>query len=147
MLDLLTPAAPQYRPVGWTAFHLLASRPDRLGRRGELVQLLLDRRADPMRLTARMSTPLHTAAGTYNFDVVQVLLRHPDIQVNAKNKDHKTAFDCAASNSNMLRLLGSFVGEPSVDKTGTSSRDEPNARAGASASRRERLKKWRDSRS
>ena len=70
--------------------HLSACRPDRWGRRGELVQLLLDRRADPIRFTARMSMPLHTAAGTYNFDVVQALLRHPDIQVTAKNKDNKT---------------------------------------------------------
>ena len=83
-MDLPTPAG---KPEGWTPLHLLANRPGK--KRGELAQLLLDKRADPMRLTGRMATPLHSAAGTCNFEVARVLLEHPDIDVNAKNKDNK----------------------------------------------------------
>ena len=89
-LDLLTPEAPPFKPKGSSALHLLANRPDPWNKRPELVQLLLDKRADPMQLTARRAaTPLHMAAGTANLEVARVLLNHPVAEVNAKNKDNK----------------------------------------------------------
>ena len=147
-LNLLTPDAPQFKPKGWTALHLLANRPDSWGRRGELAQLLLNKRADPMRLTARSATPLHTAAGTSNFCVAQVLLDHRDTQVNAKNKDNKHPWDCV-SNATMRKLLERYGGAESDNKTGGSSRDEPNARSRfgrPSQKRMERAQNWQSGR-
>ena len=148
-LDLLTPEAPAYKPKGWSALHLLANRPDPWNKRPELVQLLLDKRADPMRLTARRATPLHTAAGTANHEVARVLLNHPRAEVNAKNKDNKHPWDCASHNRTMRQLLEEYHGVESRNKTGGSSRDEPNARrvGNASAKRQERAQQWREQRS
>ena len=110
--------------------HMLASRPDRWDQRGELAQLLLDKSADPMRLTARQATPLHTAAGTCNFAVAKVLLSHPDVKVNAKNKDNKHPWDWASSNAAMRELLEKKGGVESPNKTGGSRRRMPVAEAG-----------------
>ena len=145
-LDSLTAAAPEFKPTGWSALHMLAFRPDPWDQRGELAQLLLDHSADPMRLTDRQATPLHTAAGTANFAVAEVLLRHPGVKVNAKNKDNKHPWDCAESNKKMQELLEAAGGEESQDKTGKSSRDEWNSRGGTSKSRMARAEKWREKR-
>jgi len=143
-LDLLTPDAPQFRPTGWSALHLLANRPDPWKQRAELAQLLLNKSADPMRLTARRGTPLHTAAGTANFEVAKVLVNHPGTEVNAKNKDNKHPWDCARHNATMRQLLEAYGGIESGDKTGGSSRDEVNARRGGPSSKRlERAQQWR----
>ena len=123
--------------------HLLANRPDPWNKRPELTQLLLDKRADPMRLTARRAaTPLHMAAGTANLEVARVLLNHPGAEVNAKNKDNKHPLDCASHRS-MRQLLEEYHGVKSPDQTGGSSKDEPNARRGASTKRLERAQLWR----
>ena len=124
--------------------HMLANRSDPWGQRGELAQLLLDKGADPMRLTARQATPLHSAAGTANFEVAKVLLRHPGVKVNAKNKDNKHPWDCSETNKKMQELLEAAGGEESRDKTGKSSRDEWNSRGGTSKSRMDRAEKWRE---
>ena len=122
--------------------HLLANRPDLGGKRAVLTKLLLEKRADPMRLTAREATPLHMAAGTANAPVAEILLRHPGVDVNAKNKDGKHPWDCAASNRTLQNLIQVHGGVESRTKTGTSSRDEPNARKGQSASRPRRAVQW-----
>ena len=114
-LDSLTTDAPEHKPIGWSALHMLANRPDRWDHRGELAQLLLDKSANPMRLTAsRQATPLHTAAETCNFAVAEVLLRHPDVHVNAINKDNQQPWDCA-SNMQMQNLLEAEGGVSSRD--------------------------------
>ena len=143
-MDAVTPGAPQHMPVGWSALHMLANRPDPWNARGRLAQTLLNKRADPMRLTARMTTPLHTAAATCNFDVVDVLLSQ-GVDVNAKNKDNKTPWD-VQSKKEMRMKLEAHGGEPSDNPTGKSSRDEVNARARgwASTSRQTRARNWRE---
>ena len=141
-LDLLTTDAPQHKPTGWSALHLLANRPDRGGKRAELTTLMLEKGADPNRLTARQATPLHTAAGTANAPVAEILLRHPGVDVNAKNKDGKHPWDCAASNRMLQNIIQQHGGVESPNKTGASSKDEPNARKGQSASRLKRAERW-----
>ena len=144
-LDSLTASAPEFKPTGWSALHMLAFRPDRPGQRGELARLLLDKDADPNLVTntVRLATPLHTAAGTCNFEVAKVLLSRGDIKVNPKNKDNKHPWDCAKSNKKMQELLWDNGGRESQDKTGKSSRDEPNSRSGTSKSRFARAANWR----
>ena len=144
-LDAVTPGGPQHKPVGWSALHMLANRPDKWGARGRLAKALLDSKADPMRLTARETTPLHTAAATNNRSVAEVLLGH-GVDVDAKNKDRRTPLD-VQSNKAMKALLKEFGAEPSDNPTGKSSRDEAHARprgVGASASRQERSRSWRE---
>ena len=146
-LDATTISAPRHRPKGYTALHLLAARPDPFGNRPRLAESLLQKRADPMRLTDREGTALHTAAGSVNKGVVDVLLAYMDeAGINHLNKDGKTAWDCAAkSNRGLAQTIHDAKGRGSTEKTGTSSRDEPNSRRRfmPSASRRERAAKFR----
>ena len=58
------------------------------------------------------ATPLHTAAGTANIDVVNVLLSAPGVNVNSKNEKSKTPFDVACSNRKVQDLLARFGGRP-----------------------------------
>ena len=111
-LDALTTNAPEHKPIGRSALHMLANRPDPPGQRGELAQLLLEKNANPMRLTpSRQTTPLHMAAETCNVAVAEVLLRHDDVHVNAINKDNQVPLDCA-SNMQMQNLLEAEGGRP-----------------------------------
>ena len=144
-LNAVTPRGPQHSPVGWSALHMLANRPDKFGARGRLAVALLASKADAMQLTARGTTPLHTAAATNNRSVAEVLLGY-GVDVNAKNKDRRTPLD-VQSNKTMKALLKKFGAEPSDNPTGKSSRDEAQARprgVGASASRQERSRSWRE---
>ena len=146
-MDAVTPSAPKHKPVGWSALHMLANRMDPWRQRGRLAQTLLDRRADPMRLTARHTTPLHTAAATNGADVADVLLAHPDIDVNFENKDNKTPWD-VQSKYEMKVKIENAEGRPGKKKTGKSSRDEVNARqrgGPAPQSRVDRARTWRES--
>ena len=148
-LDAVTGEAPEseHLPQGWTALHLLAS--GRGMQRGRMAERLLELKANPMPLTARGATPLHTAAATGNHEVAQVLLLIPGVNVNLKNKDNKTPYDVATSNRTMLSLVANAGGLPSPNLTGASSRDEPNARPrgeGASEARRKRAADWRNRR-
>ncbi|MFY7871008.1 MAG: hypothetical protein ACOVQL_01345, partial [Limnohabitans sp.] len=90
-LDAETGEAPRstHLPIGWTALHLLANGREYGRQRGQMAQRLLDMHANPMTLTARLTSPLHTAAGTGNIDVLKALLLHPGTDVNWKNKDNK----------------------------------------------------------
>ena len=147
-MDALTPSAPKHKPVGWSALHMLANRADPWRQRGRFAQALLDRRADPMRLTARLTTPLHTAAATNAEDVADVLLAHPGVDANAENKDNKTPWD-VQSKYEMKVKIEQAEGRPGKKKTGKSARDEANARqrgGPASQSRVNRARDWRDSR-
>jgi hypothetical protein len=90
-------------PKDWTALHILANG---LGtQRGLLARRLLTLRANPMPFTARGATPLHMAAATANFEVAQILLRAPGVDVNVKNKDNKTPFDLAICSKRMQDLI------------------------------------------
>ena len=80
-----------------------------------------------MQRTARGATPLHTAAATGNFEVVEVLLRFPGVDVNAKNKDNKTPYDVASSNRKTQNIIARSGGLASSNQTGFGSRDEANA--------------------
>ena len=93
-----------------------------------MAQRLLDMHANPMTLTARLTSPLHTAAGTGNIDVLKALLLHPGTDVNWKNKDNKTPYDTASSNRACRKLIEDAGGIASSDLTGKTARDEPNAR-------------------
>ena len=75
--------------------HLLANGTEYGRQRGQMAQRLLEMQANPMTLTARLASPLHTAAGTGNYDVAHALLLHPGMDVNWKNKDNKTPYDTA----------------------------------------------------
>ena len=89
---------------------------------------------------------MHTAAGTGNHEVAQLLLQTPGVDVNAKNKNNKTPYDMAVSNKSMRQLIQAAGGVPSLDATGKTGKDEPNtrARAGeASQARRKRAADWR----
>ena len=111
-----------------------------------MVRRLLQMKANPMAPTSRGATPLHTAAGTGNQDVAQVLLQAPDVDVNWKNKNNKTPYDTACSNKVLRRLIASAGGIPSDDPTGQTARDEPNARKKgglASEARQQRVALWR----
>ena len=125
---------------------MLANRQDAWHQRAELARLLLDKDADPNLVTntVRLATPLHTAAGTCNFEVAKVLLSHGDVKVNPKNKDNKHPWDCAESNRAMQKLLEDNGGEESKDKTGKSSRDEQNSRRGTNKKRMARAANWKD---
>ena len=145
-LDAVTGEAPrsEHLPQGWTALHILANGPGM--QRGRMAQRLLELKANPMPLTARGATPLHTAAGTGNHEVAKVLLLAPGLNVNLKNKDNKTPYDVATSNKTMLDLVANAGGLPSLDRTGTSARHEPNARkrgGPVSEARRKRAAEWR----
>ena len=93
MCLLVTPNAPEFKPIGWTALHLLANERSPTvalcEKRAELAQLMLDKRANPMPPNARGTTPLHTAAATSNVHVAEVLLKQLGVEVIAKNKDNK----------------------------------------------------------
>jgi hypothetical protein len=145
-LDRVTGAAPceKHLPHGWTALHLLAN--GRGMHRAPMVRRRLELKANPIPLTDRGATPLHTAAGTGNHDVAQLLLRTPGVNVNAKNKNNKTPYDMAVSNKSMRQLIQAAGGFSSPDATGKTGKDEPNtrARAGeASQARRKRAADWR----
>ena len=89
---------------------------------------------------------MHTAAGTGNHDVAQLLLLTPGVNVNAKNKNNKTPYDMAVSNKSMRQLIKAAGGFPSPDATGKTGKDEPNARlrtGDASEARRKRAAEWR----
>jgi hypothetical protein len=106
---------------------------------------LLEMQANPMTLTPRLASPLHTAAGTGNHDVAHALLLAPGMDVNWKNKDNKTPYDTACSNRALRKLIESFGGIPSLDPTGQTARDEPNARkrgAPPSEARQQRAALW-----
>ena len=150
-LDMVTPDAGEFRPIGWTAMHMLANqRSPTVGlckKRAELAQSLLDKRADPMPLNSRGTTPLHTAAATSNIEVAEVLLKHPGVKVNVKNKDNKHPMDCC-TNARIRKLVEKHGGCESPDKKGTSSKDEEHRRGKpkpwAKTSRSERARKWRE---
>jgi hypothetical protein len=129
-LDAETGEAPRstHLPIGWTALHLLANGREYGRQRGQMAQRLLDMHANPMTLTARLTSPLHTAAGTGNIDVTKALLLHPGTDVNWKNKDNKTPYDTACSNRACRKLIEDAGGIASSDLTGQTARDEPNAR-------------------
>jgi hypothetical protein len=129
-LDAVTGEAPRsaHLPIGWAALHLLANGKEYGRQRGQMAQRLLDMHANPMTLTARLTSPLHTAAGTGNIDVLKVLLLHPGTDVNWKNKDNKTPYDTASSNRACRKLIEDAGGIASSDLTGKTARDEPNAR-------------------
>ena len=102
-----------------------------------------------MQRTARGATPLHTAAATGNFEVVEVLLRFPGVDVNAKNKDNKTPYDVASSNRKMQNMIARSGGLAASNQTGFGSRDEANARqrgGPASEARMRRAAEWRSRR-
>ena len=153
-LNLVTPTAPEFKPIGWTALHLLANERSPTvalcKKRAELAQLILDKRANPMTTNARGTTPLHTAAATSNLQVAEVLLKHPGVNVNAKNKDNKHPWDCC-TNWTIRELVENHGGIASPNKTGTSSRDEPHRRgkprpySQSGTKRSERARKWRES--
>ena len=150
-LDAVTGKAPveMHLPEGWTALHLLANGSENGRQRGQMAQRLLEMKANPMTLTPRLATPLHTAAGTGNQDVAEVLLQAPDVDVNWKNKNNKTPYDTASSNKVLRSLIASAGGIPSDDPTGQSARDEPNARKKgglASEARQQRAALWRSGR-
>ena len=150
-LDAWTGEAPSelHLPSQWSALHILANRSDRWKRRGQMVKTLVAMRADPMRLSARSSTPLHMAAGTANFDVAQCLLLQPDVDVNAMNKDSKTPYDTGRSNAIMRDMLWNAGSRTSPFPTGLSGRDDQHGRrrgGGASESRQKRAAQWRANR-
>ena len=89
---------------------------------------------------------MHTAAGTTNLAVAEVLATCRGVDVNAQNKDNKTPYDVASSNTMMQKCIADAGGGPSPNPSGGSSRDEPNARkrgGPASDARRLRAAQWR----
>jgi len=132
-------------PKGWTALHLLANGGgDSSALRRRMAARLLMMRANPMARTETGATPLHTAAGTANADIVSLLLLEARATVNSKNKNKKTPFDMARSNKQVRDMIAAAGGIPSNDYTGGSARDLPNARAGTSYARQQRAAEWRN---
>jgi ankyrin repeat protein len=132
-------------PKGWTALHLLANGGgDSSALRRRMAARLLMMRANPTARTETGATPLHTAAGTANVDIVRLLLSEAKATVNSKNKNKKTPFDMARSNKQVRDMIAAAGGIPSNDYTGGSARDLPNARAGTSYARQQRAAEWRN---
>ncbi|KAF3773315.1 Ankyrin repeat-containing protein [Nymphaea thermarum] len=74
---------------GQTALHMAAK-----GESCEVVKMLLDADAAIVMLPDRSgNTALHVATRKKRLEVINELLQLPDINVNALNREHKTAFD------------------------------------------------------
>jgi len=63
----------------------------------EVVQLLLDHGADVAIVNKSKMTPLHVAAFIGSYAVVDILLNHPQIDVDAKDNSGMTALQVASS--------------------------------------------------
>ena len=86
------------------------------------VQALLQRGADPCLKCNKGSTPLHFAARRGNSEIVQVLLEHPSVDINAKDDSGKTALHlaCSEGHKKVCELLvnhGADIKAISLDKT------------------------------
>jgi len=125
--------------------HLLANGGDPWAQRGRMAAKLLMMKANPMLRTETGATPLHTAAGTANIDVVNVLLSAPGVNVNSKNEKSKTPFDVACSNRKMRDLIARFGGRPS-EEPASKSAQSARVREHASEARMKRAAEWRNRR-
>jgi ankyrin repeat protein len=131
-------------PKGWTALHLLANGRDPWAQRGRMAAKLLMMKANPMLSTETGATPLHTAAGTANFHVANVLLSDPGVNVNSKNEKSKTPFDVACSNRKMRDLIARVGGRPSIDPASCKSAQTARGREHVSEARMKRAAEWRN---
>ncbi|KAM7201213.1 hypothetical protein V8F20_004959 [Naviculisporaceae sp. PSN 640] len=87
---------------------------------GDVARTLLANPLVDVNITApdSMGTPLNRAVGSKNLDMVRLLVRHPDIDINHRNSEGKTPLWAAAEKAteppsdNMVDLL---LGHPKVD--------------------------------
>ena len=107
-------------PPGWTALHIFAN--GSAHRCGWMAGCLLQLKANPMPRTTAGVMPLHTAAGTANFEVAQFLMGQPGVDVNAKNTFNETPYDNASGNE-MRKLLALAGGRPGCNPTQLSAKE------------------------
>ena len=100
-------------------------------------------KANPILRTETGATPLHTAAGTANIDVANVLLSASH-DVNSKNNKGKTPFDVARSNRKVRDLIASAGGRPSIHPASCKSVQSARGREHVSEARMKRAAEWRN---
>ena len=82
-------------------------------------QLLLDAFANPNALNGDGDTPLHCSANRGHFDITEMLLRHPHVDVNAMAPGKGTALHCVinsfASLGARLKVLRLLLAHPAIN--------------------------------
>ena len=90
------------RPAGYTALHLACNGSDRLFQRAIIVELLLQRRADPdVTDDTGGRTPLHLAAGTGVLEQAKLLVE-AGADIHAVDQNGKNALDKCMRGSGTL---------------------------------------------
>jgi len=118
-------------PKGWTALHPLADGGDPWAQRGRMAAKLLMMKANPMLRTETGATPLHTAAGTANIDVVKVLLSAPGVNVNSK-KQESAGLACKIRRQALRGASEQICAERPFQRTCIRSQDEAGSRVAES---------------